>query len=120
MFERYPTEWLVSEWWAPRPTTDIADLAPYVAELTVRESARVMPIRAIGLRLGEVVDSEHIAGLPPDPRWLHVEDAVRGVRRALEFEPTSTRAADRLVGISCRRGGPANSLPDRSGRPAAV
>ncbi len=87
MFERYPTEWLVSEWWAPRPTTDVADLAPYVAELTVRESARVMPIRAIGLRLGEVVDSEHIAGRPADPRWLHVEDAVRGVRRALEFEP---------------------------------
>ena len=60
---------------------------PYVAELTVRESARVMPVKAIGLRLGEVVDSEHIAGRPADPRWLHVEDAVQAVRRALEFEP---------------------------------
>ena len=87
-FERYPADWRVSEQWAPRPTTEISDLAPYVAELTVRESARVMPVKAIGLRLGEVVDSEHIAGRPPDPRWLHVEDAVQAVRRAIEFEPT--------------------------------
>ena len=87
IFERYPAHWRVSEWWAPKPTTDIADLAPYVAELAAREMSRVMPIRAIGLRLGEVVDSEQIAGLPPDPRWLHVEDAVQAVRRAIEFEP---------------------------------
>ncbi len=88
MFERYSAEWRVSEWWAPRPTTDIADLAPYVAELTVRESARVMSIKAIGLRSGEIVDNDRVAADTPDPRWLHVEDAVQAVRRAIDFKPS--------------------------------
>ena len=87
MFERYPAEWRISEWWAPRPTTDVADLAPYVAELAVREMSRVLPTKAIALRLGEVVDSERIAADAPDSRWLHAEDAVHAVRRAIEFEP---------------------------------
>ena len=91
LFESYPMEWRVNEQWAPRPTTDIADLAPYLAECTVREVSRVMPLKGIALRLGEVVDDAEIAGKAPDPRWLHQEDAVQAVERALEFEERPMR-----------------------------
>jgi nucleoside-diphosphate-sugar epimerase len=87
MFERYPMEWLVTEQWAPRPSTAVHDLVPYLAELTVRELARTMPVKAITLRLGEVVDDEIIREQPVDPRWLHIDDAVQAVERALRFEP---------------------------------
>lgn len=87
MFERYRAEWRVTEQWAPRPTTEVHDLSPYLAELTVREVARVMPLKAIALRLGEVVDDDAVKRRPADPRWLHVEDAVQAVERALVFEP---------------------------------
>lgn len=88
-FERYPMEWRVTEQWAPRPTTAVADLAPYLAELTVREIARVAPLKAIGLRLGEVVDDAGIGERTPDPRWLHLDDAVQAVERALTFQPAA-------------------------------
>jgi hypothetical protein len=72
-FERYPAEWLVTERWAPRPTAHVDDLAPYpapyLAEIVVREAARVLPLQGIALRLGEV----------------HVADAVQAVQRALTF-----------------------------------
>jgi nucleoside-diphosphate-sugar epimerase len=85
LFESYPMEWRVTEQWAPRPTSDVEDLAPYLAELTAREVARVAPMKVIALRLGDVVDDASIAGRRPDPRWLHVEDAVQAVERALSF-----------------------------------
>ena len=84
-FERYPMAWRVTERWAPRPTTAVEDLAPYLAELTVREAARVLPLKAIALRLGEIVD-EADPGEAPDPRWVHIEDAVHAVELALAFE----------------------------------
>lgn len=87
LFERYPMEWRVTEQWAPRPTTEVSDLAPFLAEATVREVSRVMPLKAIALRLGEVVDDGDLQNRPPDPRWLHLEDAVQAVERALAFEP---------------------------------
>lgn len=88
MFERYPVDWWVTEHWAPRPTTAITDLTPYLAELVVREAARVLPLRATALRLGEVVGSEVVGATesqqrPADPRWLHIEDAVQAIVRAL-------------------------------------
>ena len=86
LFEQYPMEWRVTEQWAPRPTTDLVDLAPYLAECTVREVSRVMPLKAIALRLGEVVDDSDVAGKSADPRWLHLDDAVQAVERALVFE----------------------------------
>ncbi|HVC33375.1 MAG TPA: NAD(P)-dependent oxidoreductase [Chloroflexota bacterium] len=86
LFERYPMEWRVTEQWAPRPTTDVEDLAPYLAECTVREVARVAPLKAIALRLGEVVDDDDVRDRSPDARWLHVEDAVHAVERALVYD----------------------------------
>ncbi|HEX5414163.1 MAG TPA: NAD(P)-dependent oxidoreductase, partial [Chloroflexota bacterium] len=91
LFESYPQEWRVTEQWAPRPTTEIADLAPYLAECTVREVSRVMQLKGIALRLGEVVDDAAIAGQTPDPRWLHLDDAIQAVERALAFEERSNR-----------------------------
>jgi nucleoside-diphosphate-sugar epimerase len=69
-FLRYPREWLVTERWAPRPTTHVDDLAPYLAETVVRETSRVLPLKGIALRLGAV----------------HHEDAVQAVERALAFD----------------------------------
>lgn len=88
-FEQYPMEWWVTEQWAPRPTTDVDELALYLAELVVREVARVSPVKAIALRLGEVVDDQSSGGQPADPRWLHVDDAVHAVECALAFEPAA-------------------------------
>ena len=87
IFEAYPVEWRVSEWWAPRPTTDAADLAPYLAEVAARELSRVRPVKAIALRLGEVVAPDGAAGRA-DPRALHVADAVQAIERALLYEPS--------------------------------
>jgi len=83
MFERYPSDWRVNEYWVPRPTTEVDDLVPYLAEITTREVARVLPITAVALRLGEVADGSAPAG----PRGLHIEDAVQAVERALVYEP---------------------------------
>ena len=87
-FECYPPQWAVSENWMPRPTTDVYDLAPYLAEVVLRETARVLPVTAITLRLGEVVEAGDIDGGGPNPGWLHMEDAVQAVERALDFAPT--------------------------------
>jgi len=70
-FYCYPPEWLVTERWAPSPSSHVDDLAPYLAETVVRETARVLPLRAITLRLD-------------DP---HLEDALQAIDRALAFEP---------------------------------
>ncbi len=70
-FERFPAEWLVTERWAPNPSTHVDDLAPYTAETVVREAGRVLPLRAITLRVGDV----------------HLDDALQGVERALAYEP---------------------------------
>ena len=98
--ERYPWNYRVSEQWAPRPSADVKSLAPHLAELVARELSRVRPIQAIALRLGEVVDDRHASRHPPDASWLHIEDAVQAVERALAFEPSCQWTADRLVGIS--------------------
>jgi nucleoside-diphosphate-sugar epimerase len=90
IFEQYPADWWVTEHWAPRPTPTAPDLAPYLAELIVREGARVLPLQAITLRLGVVVDETTIAAAAPDPRWLHVDDAVQAVTRALAFAPPAS------------------------------
>jgi nucleoside-diphosphate-sugar epimerase len=87
LFEAYPPRYRVTEQWAPRPTPAVADLAPYLAELTVREVSRVLPLTAVALRLGEVVDDQTVAERAPDPRWLHRDDAVAGIDRALAFTP---------------------------------
>ena len=87
-FERYPAAWLVTERWAPHPTAHVDDLAPYLAEIVVRETSRVLPLKGIALRLGEVVSAEAFGADSGDPRRVHLEDAVQAVERAVAFAPT--------------------------------
>ena len=110
-FERYPAAWLVTERWAPHPTTHVDDLAPYLAEIVVRETSRVLALKGIALRLGEVVSAEAFGAESGDPRRVHLEDAVQAVERAVAFAPTGngwwvfhTPAA-----------GPGGALPHRPG-----
>ena len=41
-FERYPLDYVVTEYWAPRPSTHPDDLAPFVAEAVVRSGLSVL------------------------------------------------------------------------------
>jgi nucleoside-diphosphate-sugar epimerase len=88
-FERYPIDWFVTERWAPRPTTDVNDLVPFLAEETVREVTRVLPTLPVVLRMGEIVDDAGAHQPDADPRWLHLDDAIQAVERALTFEPAT-------------------------------
>jgi nucleoside-diphosphate-sugar epimerase len=72
----YPASYRVDETWKPLPGPTAVALAPYVAELTLREFVRAEPILGICLRLGTLGAS----GTTPD-------DAVSAVERALEMEP---------------------------------
>ncbi len=82
-FDRYPPGWWVDETWAPRPTTDLADLAPYLAELTAREVTRVRRTEVVVLRLDQVTAPAADSDGPVDRRWLHPDDAVQAIERAL-------------------------------------
>ena len=95
LFAAYPGAWHVTEQWVPRPAPTLEHLAPYLAECSARELARVLPLRIVGLRLGEIVDESDIAGQPFDGRWLHLDDAVQAVERAVTGGSHATSAPDR-------------------------
>jgi len=84
LMERYPASWAVSETWRPQPdVTDVAQLAAYLAEVSAQQFAHVEPLQVVCLRFGSLVDAQTSAGLPYDTRWLHVDDAVQAVVKAL-------------------------------------
>jgi nucleoside-diphosphate-sugar epimerase len=70
----YPEKMVVDETWKPRPEATAASLAPYLAELTLREFARAEEIVGICLRLGEL--GTGLAGTTS-------EDAANAIRQAL-------------------------------------
>ncbi len=74
------------ESWRPLPQPRLDQLCPYLAEVALREVARVTHLPTLCLRLGEVVDDAHALSHPYDRRWLHVDDGVSALRRALEVE----------------------------------
>ncbi len=76
----------VDEGWRTRPQPTVGQLSPYLAELTVREVTRETGVPTFCLRFGHVVDDSMVADSPADPRWLHVNDAVAAVWKALEVE----------------------------------
>src|SRR5438552_12804254 len=82
-FERYPLDHRVTEYWAPRPTTEPADLVAVLAEAVVREAAHTLQLKAVCVRSGPIIDGS----AAPDPRAIHVDDLVRGVDLALGFAP---------------------------------
>jgi nucleoside-diphosphate-sugar epimerase len=74
----YPERCVVDENWRPRPRAEAASLAPYLAELTLREFVRAEAMLGVCLRLGEPDG----AGPRTSP-----EDAARAFTRALEMDP---------------------------------
>lgn len=84
-------QYRVNETFRPQPTTNPDHLCAWLAEITARETVRshfgVNPLSVSCLRLGTVVDDAAIAtAAEPDAAWLHVDDAVRAIQRALEVE----------------------------------
>ncbi len=99
-FERYPLDHMVTEYWAPRPTTDPEDLVPFTAEGVVREAAHTLPLKTICLRLGNVVEDATVR----DPRAVHIDDAVQAIDKALKFEqPQNGWWAFHIVGAGNTR-----------------
>src|SRR3954447_13668938 len=56
LFDRLPGYYQVNEVWRPRPTPEISQLAPWLAELSLRENSRRGPFNSICLRFGKIVD----------------------------------------------------------------
>ncbi len=87
----YDARYQVDEDWQPVPTTDPEQLSHYLAECVCREFARERKLRAIVLRLGEIVQGEPPRSSASDPPWVSRADAVQAVRLAIEahFGPRS-------------------------------
>lgn len=72
----YPPDYVVDETWRPRPEADAASLAPWLAELTLREFARAEALHGIALRMS--------------PELTAPELAVAALERALTMELPAT------------------------------
>lgn len=84
LFRALPRHWRVGEGWRPRPQPVTEQIAPWLAELSTREFARGVGGGTFTcVRLGESGASAN------DPAWLDPQDALAGLRRAVEFEPTA-------------------------------
>jgi nucleoside-diphosphate-sugar epimerase len=88
LFEAYPATWRIQEGWKPRPSTTLAELGPYVAELSAREIARARDLDVVCLRLGRLAAIEETGSLAP-------EDAAAAVGRALTDEATRREQGER-------------------------
>jgi uronate dehydrogenase len=89
LFRTYPDDVFISEYWEPRPTPDMAEMAPYLAEKTCMEFARSHQVTVTVLRMGELVIEEDVAGTRPDLMWLDVRDAARAIGWALDRDASS-------------------------------
>jgi hypothetical protein len=65
----------------------VIDLAPYLAELTLREATRNSPVKSIALRFGELVDDESIRGRTP--AWPSSPSCLRPSRRGALSPPAT-------------------------------
>ena len=110
LFDAYGEGWHVTESWSPRPTTDVAQLAPYLAEVASREISRTRPIECFALRLDNVVTAEVFHGGEVDPIWLTVDDAINAIIRGTEIESLSTDGS-RWVPLHIVRGDQSSRFP---------
>ncbi len=76
LFDSVPEEYEVNAGWLPRPRPEASSLAPYLAELTCREIARVGLIEAVNLRMGDLDGAEGTSA----------DDAVAAVQNALRVD----------------------------------
>jgi nucleoside-diphosphate-sugar epimerase len=93
LLSHYSAGWHVDEQWPPLPSTEVDDLAPHLAEIAARDICAARPIECLVLRLPDVVTAELFTAGPIEPDWLHIDDAVAAVRRAVECEPPAHPAA---------------------------
>lgn len=76
LLEAYPATYEVGPDWEPQPRPEGQALAPYMAELTCREIARLGKLEVICLRLGALDAPEGTSGA----------DALKAVETALAYE----------------------------------
>ena len=91
LFDRLPLNWKLNTGWKPRPTPRIEHLGPWMAELSVRECARAMPVQATALRFGDMREESGEDVSAGIRRTMRLEDAVSAVRKALGFDAKERR-----------------------------
>jgi nucleoside-diphosphate-sugar epimerase len=79
----YGPEYIVTERWRPRPSTEPHLLGKHLGEYVCREFAREHKLNIVVLRLGEVVDATELGGQSVDPLWLDQHDLGAAVLGAL-------------------------------------
>ncbi len=74
IFEAYAPDIAVRANFEPRPTSDLSQLAPHLAEFGAREFALSGATRVIAARLGSLVDTASV--IPPKPHrwWVSIGD----------------------------------------------
>ncbi|MGI8483410.1 MAG: NAD-dependent epimerase/dehydratase family protein [Thermomicrobiales bacterium] len=110
MFDAYGTRWHIDEDWAPRPATDVKQLAPYLAEVASREISRTLPVNCVILRLDDVVPATQFREGSLSPIALHVDDAIEAIVGAAENENPRENAG-RWEAFHVVRGGAGSRYP---------
>jgi nucleoside-diphosphate-sugar epimerase len=111
MFSAYGPGWHIDESWAPRPSTEIDQLAPYLAEVASREISRSRPIECFILRFDDVVSPQEFDSGPFRHNWLHLEDAVSAIAKAVTAESAAQGGA-RWAPFHIVRGGTTSHFPE--------
>ena len=79
LMEAYGPEYIVTERWRPRPTTEPHLMGKHLGEYVCREFAREHKLSVIVLRLGKVVAAIDVAGQPVDAMWLEQKDLAGAI-----------------------------------------
>jgi len=79
----YGEEYIVTERWRPRPTTEPSLLGKHLGEYVCREFAREHKLTVVVLRLGKVVGEDEVVGNNVDPLWLAQKDLASAIEGAL-------------------------------------
>lgn len=82
----YGPEYIVTERWRPRPTTEMRMMGKHLGEYVCREFAREHKLTVVVLRLGNVVSVNEVAGESVDPMWLDQQDLGNAIEGALTAE----------------------------------
>ncbi len=90
LMNQYEADFLVTETWKPRPTTEIDQLSYHLGEFTCKEFVRENRLTAICLRLGELYRGEDE---PPNIWGLHLDDAVQAIELALIWDVARERTS---------------------------
>jgi nucleoside-diphosphate-sugar epimerase len=79
----YGQEYVVTERWRPRPSTEPYLLGKHLGEYVCREFAREHKLTVAVLRIGAVVSAGEVASETVDSMWLERDDLGQAIRGAL-------------------------------------